>query len=176
MMAEQGFQAAAAVPSLEAVQPAADKDIRVAGANPDASTSRGIVYLAAGRKEQASAMWDMALSLGGPLTFLVCHKQAGSACQRGNRSLSPEEVSFTTASGKKVFGLPPSKVTVAEVLPKSKFKPGELHLKVEENNYTFFHVPFGVDCGKEETAYCEEDTAYINNLRSSITFHKPYPS
>jgi tetratricopeptide (TPR) repeat protein len=133
-------------------------------ANPEAWNSRGKVYLATGRNEQASAMWDKALSLGGPVTFVVCHMHA-SSCQsdlsdRGELSLEPKQVSFITSSGKRVFAVSPSDVTSADVSFRRRYLAiHELDLKIVGKNYNFYLVPFGVDCGKEETAFCEDDKA-----------------
>jgi tetratricopeptide (TPR) repeat protein len=138
--------------------------------NPAAWASRGTVYLATSRSEQASAMWDKALSLGGPLAFVVCHPRSGGICQsdrsdRGNLTLEPKLVSFIASSGKTIFSVPPSEVTSTDVSHKrAPLERNELHLKIEGKNYTFYLVPFGVDCGKEESAYCEEDQAVAQQL------------
>lgn len=139
-------------------------------ANPGAWTFRGTVYLATGRSEQASAMWDKALSLGGPLTFVVCHPRVGGNCQsdrsdRGNLSLGPKLVSYNTSTGQELFAVSPAEVTSAEVSRRlAPLVRNELHLKIKGKNYTFCFVPFGVDCGKEESAYCEEDQAVAQQL------------
>jgi DNA-binding beta-propeller fold protein YncE len=125
---------------------------------PLAWNAMGTVYLASDRKNQAPAMWDKVLSLASPLGFAVCHKH-GAACQRGYLTLRTEDVSFALSSGQKVFAVSPSDVASARVLEKSKFKPGELELRIGGKNYNFYFVPLGVDCGKEESAYCEEDEA-----------------
>jgi hypothetical protein len=33
----------------------------------------------------------------------------------------------------------------------------ELHLKVTKDKRHFFFVPFGIDCGTEETSYCNDE-------------------
>jgi hypothetical protein len=132
---------------------------------PDAWAGMGNAHLGASRKEEAAAMWDKALSMGGPLTLLVCRPGFGGSCfadrrDRGNLSLGPKLVSFITSSGKTVFAVAPSEVTSAEVSQRRRpLLRNELHLKIGGKNYTFYFVPLGIDCGKEESAYCEEDEA-----------------
>jgi tetratricopeptide (TPR) repeat protein len=138
--------------------------------NPGAWTSRGTIYLATGRSEQASAMWDKALSLGGPLTFVVCHPRLGGSCQsdrsdRGDLSLGPKLVSFIPPTGKQLFAVSPAEVTSAEVSHRRvPLERNELQLKITGKNYTFDFVPLGIDCGKEESAYCEDDQAVAQQL------------
>lgn len=136
---------------------------------PDAWAGLGAAYLAAERKEEAPALWDKVLSLGGPLSFLVCRPRLGNCFadrrDRGNLILGPKLVSFITSSGQKVFEVSPAEMTSAEVSHKSRpLTRNELHLKAKGKNYDFYFVPIGIDCGKEESAYCEEDEAVAQQL------------
>jgi tetratricopeptide (TPR) repeat protein len=138
--------------------------------NPGAWAAIGRVYLASGRYAELPAVWDTALSLGGPLAFVVCHPHVGRSCQsdrsdRGDLSLGPKLVSFITSSGQKVFAISPSAVISAEVSHQgTPLGLNELRLKIGGKNHNFYFVPFGVDCGKEESAYCEEDEAVAQQL------------
>lgn len=136
---------------------------------PEGWAGLGSTYLAAARKEEAPALWDKVLSLGGPLSFLVCRPRLGNCFSdrrdRGNLILAPKLVSFITSSGQKVFEVSPAEIISAEVAHKSRpLTRNELHLKAKGKNYDFYFIPIGIDCGKEESAYCEEDEAVAQQL------------
>jgi hypothetical protein len=57
----------------------------------DAWARMGSIYLASGQYERAQAMWDKTLSLGGPLTFVVCLPRSGT-CQSDRSDRGPEGI------------------------------------------------------------------------------------
>jgi len=146
----------------------------------DALTSIGSVYLASAQYEKLPALWDRELNMGGSLSFLVCRPRLG-VCQsdrsnRGSLILTPKLLSFVTPSGDTVFSASPQEVTSVEVANKRRpLTRNELHMKVKGKNYDFYLVPLGIDCGKEETAYCEEDAAVGQQLAVFTYFTQAIP-
>src|SRR5271154_4632023 len=134
---------------------------------PDAWAGLGNAHLGASRIEQAAAMWDNALRLGGPLIFVVCTPRAVGGCRadrgdRGDLSFGPNLVSFTRPSGKTEFAVSPSGVSSAGVSQRSvgtlPLAVNELQLSVKgAKRFHFFFVPFGSECGTEETSYCNDE-------------------
>lgn len=110
------------------------------------------VYLATGRQQEAPAMWDKALSLGGPVGFTVCHQRGLSSCEQGTLLLGPKEVSFTTTAGQKLFAVSPSEVS--SVQAHKVFTSTYIRFSIKGKNYNFDFFPIGVDCGVRNLVTC----------------------
>ncbi len=104
----------------------------------------GLRALRAGRAQDAAGDWDKALSMGGTVSFPVCHEK-GLHCERGTVSLRSKEISFATADGREVFGIPASQGT-ATVLDNSAAGHVSFNIRVENKNNNFDLIPWGVQC------------------------------
>jgi tetratricopeptide (TPR) repeat protein len=124
---------------------------------PDAWVGMGNAYLGASRTEEASAMWDKALGLGGPVTFNGCHERGLSGCEAGDIVLGPKEVSLTTASGQRLFSVAPSEIRIERTFNRSKFGSAYFRLKAAGKSYNFDFYPFGVTCQTKLLVQCPQE-------------------
>jgi hypothetical protein len=141
-------------------QPQALADFQAASSmdpsKPDAWAGIGIVYLSWGRDQDAVAMWDKALALGGTLAFRVWHF-AGFHQDRGVFRLSAKEASFTGSSGEKIFSSTPADVSPVKA-PRVIPRGWSFRMKVDTRNYNFSFMPVGAGC--RLPSYCNDPVGY----------------
>jgi tetratricopeptide (TPR) repeat protein len=119
-------------------------------AEPEAWAGIGRAYLASGEYSGGPTAWDKVLSLGGQITFSVCHERGLSGCESGNLTLGPNEISFASASGQKLFSVAPTEV--APVWAKRTY----FRLRVSGKAYNFDFIPLGVECRQKLLVQCPE--------------------
>jgi len=117
---------------------------------PEAWAGIGRAYLASGEYSDSPTAWDKVLSLGGQITFSVCHERGFSGCEWGNLTLGSNEISFANASGQKLFSVAPTEV--AHVWAWRRY----FRLRVSGKAYNFDFVPLGVECQKKLFVECPE--------------------
>lgn len=117
----------------------------------------GKVYLATGHSEEAVAMWDKSLTLGGPLNFHVCYEQRPQFCDRGSFSLSPSEISFTNMNRQKLFAAAPSQVAAQGTFTNSQKKYLSFGIQLEGGaKYNFHFEPPIAACGIQWSVNCPQ--------------------
>jgi len=113
---------------------------------PDAWVQIGVVYLILGQYNQAPAMLDKALSVGGTFGFGVWHYKP-SQYERGTFILGAKQVSFIVASQDGAFSVGPTEVSsVKSHHPPLARDAWSFGMKVGGRNYWFSYVPLGVQC------------------------------
>jgi len=122
---------------------------------PDPWAELGKVYLATGQYQDAVAMWDKALGLGGTLALDVWALR-GMHHEKGIFSMSAKEVSYVGLGKEMVFSVAPAEVT--------RVTSAKVHMsggcwwfctKVGGKNHCFYHIPLGAAC-KKSAFKCEE--------------------
>ena len=113
---------------------------------PDPWAQLGEVYLATGQYQNAPAMWDKALGLGGTLAFGVWHYKP-SRYERGTFHLGAKEVSFVVPSQEGAFSVAPAEVSsVKSHHPPLAREAWSFGMNAGGHNYWFSYVPLGVQC------------------------------
>jgi len=140
---------------------------------PDAWMGMGNAYLGASRNEEASAMWDKVLGLGGLVIFNGCHERGLSGCEEGDVVLGPKEVSLTIANGQRLFSVAPSEVQIERTFNRSKLGNAYFRLKVAGKNYNFDFWPLGVTCETKLLVKCPpegfaQQSAVVNYVSQTI--------
>jgi hypothetical protein len=116
------------------------------------------VYLASGQYQNAAAMWDKALGLGGTLTFGAWHYKPGRF-ERGTFHLSAKEASFVLPTQAKVFSAAPTEFSSLKTHHPALMKNAcQLTMKLEGHNYLMFFMPLGVECNAPER--CNNPAGY----------------
>lgn len=115
-------------------------------ARPEAPYHLGVLALATGKYDEAGALWDKALKLGGEIRFPVV-REGFLGMTRGELSLSQKTITFAAAQ-KEVFSLTPSEVIPAGLA--EHFVPIAHAFKLRysgkrKNTDSFDLVPYGVD-------------------------------
>jgi hypothetical protein len=117
---------------------------------PDAWTELGRVYVATGHYQDAVAMWDKALGLGGTLVLPIWH-WAGTHLDRGTFYFSAKEASFVGPGGGKIFSVAPTELSSVK---SHKVFGGRgcwsFGMKVKGHQYWFSFVPGGVECSRPD--------------------------
>ena len=126
---------------------------------PDAWAEMGHVYLAGGQYQNAVAMWDKALSLGGTLTFQVWHYAGLHGYGTGTFRLGAKEVSFVLPGQKTVFSVAPAEASpVKSHHPPLAKDAWSFGMKLGGRQYWFSFVPDGVAC--DSPVLCHDNAGY----------------
>ena len=126
---------------------------------PEAWAEMGHVYLGSGQYNQASAMWDKALSLGGTLVFRVWHYAGLHGYETGNFQLGAKELSFVVPGQKTVFSVAPTEASsVKSHHPPMVKNAWSFGMKLGGHQYWFSFVPVGVEC--ENPIRCSDPAGY----------------
>jgi hypothetical protein len=113
---------------------------------PDAWEELGKTYLATGHYEDAAAMWDKALGLGGTLSLEVWHYKSGGY-ETGNFRLGAKQVSFVRTDQQILFSVVPTEVSsVKSHHPVLIRMACEFDMKAGGRKYLFFYVPSAMQC------------------------------
>jgi tetratricopeptide (TPR) repeat protein len=132
----------------------------------------GTVYMATGQYQNAAAMWDKVLGLGGTLAFDVWHYKP-SHCEQGTFYLGAKEVSFVVPGGEKVFSVAPTEVSsVKSHHPPLARDAWSFGMKAADHYYWFSSVPSGVQCASpikcsDPSGYSQEE-AVSNYVAQTI--------
>jgi hypothetical protein len=119
---------------------------------PDAWAEMGHAYVATGQYQDAVAMWDRALGLGGALILPAWHWGAmGAHFDKGTFRLGAKGASFVGSGGQKVFSVAPADLSSV----KSHRVVGgggcwSFGMKAGGHQYWFSFVPTGAECGRPD--------------------------
>src|SRR5713226_1549946 len=117
----------------------------------------GRVYLALGRYQQATVMWDKTLNFAAPLGFQVCLERSFKPCQRGDLSLAPAEVSFILPDRRNLFAVAPADVSAMKMGMFANSSRGFINLQVKKEKYTFEYYPDGGNCHIQSIVECPQN-------------------
>jgi hypothetical protein len=130
---------------------------------PEAWLDMGSAYLAVGQYENAVAMWDKVLGLGGTLTFGVLYVQGLHLGKIGTFQLSAKEISLVGADKEKAFSVGSSEVSSVKSHRLIGLKVWSFSLKLGSRSYGLTFVPLGGRCMKavnscDPSGYSQEET------------------
>jgi hypothetical protein len=136
--------------------------------------------LRSGQPGHAFMYWDNLLKVGGAVAISACHERGIKRCEPGTISVSAKEVSFTTADGQKVLGVPPSQVT-PKVLEDLDIAHVSFNLQVQKKNNRYAFVPAGIACEMAISVFCPPDgtaqqrsvSAYVSRTISRLAAGPP---
>jgi hypothetical protein len=133
-----------------------------------------------GRPGHAFMYWDNILKVGGAVAIPACHERGIKRCEPGTISVSVKEVSFTTADGQKVLGVPPSEVTPT-VFEDLAIAHVSFNLQIQKKNNRYAFVPAGITCEMAISVFCPPDgtaqqrsvSAYVSRTISRLAAGPP---